>query len=138
MKSPIDDTFLPCGWARETTRQDGFAFTREEDRLTLIAEPVDEDAAMPRMCAGPLWRISCKQRVGEAESGIQLDCVTTMNTAMETVHTYMDRINEITEIEGGVSVGAMIELLRTEAVPDERDDWGRTPSNQLSTQPPNP
>lgn len=138
MKPVIDDTFLPYGWVQEAVREDRIAFTRGKDRLTLVAELVDESVVMPRMCAGPLWQISCKQRVGEAESGIQLDCVTTMNTAMEKVHTYMGRINEIADTEGGISTGTMLELLRNEPVSDERDEWGRTPSNQLSTQPPNP
>lgn len=138
MKPAIDEIFLPYGWARETTRDDTIAFTRGKDRLTLVAELVDESAATSRICTGPLWRISCTQRVGEAESGIQLDCVTTMNTAMETLLTHMRRINEITGIEGGISVGTMLDLLRDESVPDGQDEWGRTPSNQLDTQPPNP
>jgi hypothetical protein len=138
MKPAIDEIFVPCGWARATIRDDKIAFTRGQDRLTLVAELVDESTATSRICTGPIWRISCKQRVGEAESGIQLDCVTTVNTAMETLLTHMRRINEIAGIEGGISVGTMLELLRDGSVPDGRDEWGRTPSNQLDTQPSNP
>lgn len=137
MKPALDDIFLPYGWTAVSARDDGIAFTRDEDRITLVAEPTDESPSMPGLCANQLWQIRCEQRVGEAESGTPLCCVTTMDTAVETLLTYMRRINDAAESEGGISVGAMVELLRTEsAVAD--DEWGRTPSNHTDALPPSP
>lgn len=137
MKPAIDDMFLPCGWSRATTHEDGIAFVRDGGCLTLVVERTDESTTT-RICTGPVWRIRCEQRAGEAESGISLDCVTTFDTAVGTSLTYMRRINEISEFDEGISVGTVVELLRDESIPDGYDDWGRTPSDHLDTQPPSP
>lgn len=131
MKSAINDIYLPCGWTKEVTDEDRIAFTRADSRLTLVAELVEEDAAMARVNTGPVWRLQCEQRAGEAESGIPMGCVTTMNTAMETLLKQMRRITEMSESGEDISVGTMIELLGTELAPDHHDDWGRTPSSSL-------
>lgn len=131
-----NDTYLPCGWAKEATDEGRIAFRREDSRLTLVAELVEESTAMPRVSTGPVWRIQCEQHAGEAESGIPIGCVTTMNTAMETLLRYMRRISEISESEEDVSVGTMIELLDTDIAPDHRDAWGRTPTSSLDAHSP--
>lgn len=136
MKPALDDIFLPLGWAASTFREDRIAFTRDEDRIALVAEPTDEDPSMPELCTSQLWQLRCEQRVGEAESGMSLGCVATMDTAVETLLTHMQRINEVAESEGGISVGTMVELLRTESAVDGHDRWGRNPSNHLDAQPP--
>ncbi|MEM4780208.1 MAG: hypothetical protein QXG03_01375 [Halalkalicoccus sp.] len=135
MISPVDETLLPYGWRREVVEDDRIAFTREKDRLTLVAEQTDGHSALTRLCTGPVWQLRCKQRAGEAESGISVGCVTTMDTAMETLLTYMRQITEAAETNEGISVGTVIELLKDGATPDE-DEWGRTPSNHLGLRPP--
>ncbi len=134
MNTTLDDIFLPCGWVATAFREDRIAFRRDEDRVALVAEPTDESPSMPQLCTGQLWRLRCEQRVGEAESCMSLGCVVTMDTAVETLVTYMRRINEAAESEGGISIGRMIELLRTDSAVEEHDQWGRTPSNHLDTQ----
>ncbi|KYH25836.1 hypothetical protein HAPAU_25140 [Halalkalicoccus paucihalophilus] len=136
MKPALDDIFLPYGWAAAAFREDRIEFRREEDRLTLVAEPTEESPVMPELCASQLWGIRCEQRAGEAKSGMRLGCVATMDTAVETLLTYMQQINGIADSEGGISVGRVMELLDTDTPTADPDGWGRTPSNQIDTQPP--
>ncbi|WP_122090620.1 hypothetical protein [Halalkalicoccus subterraneus] len=138
MEPPIDDTYLPCGWIRESADEDRIAFAREDSRLTLVAELVEEGEAIHRLSTGPVWRMRCEQRAGEAESGIPMGCVTTVNTAMETLLRYMRRISEISESEEGVSVGAILDQLGADLTSDHRDDWGRSRSNSLDARLPSP
>lgn len=133
MEPAIDDIYLPCGWIRETADEDRIAFRREDSRLTLVAELVEEGEAMPRLCTGPVWRMRCEQRAGEAESGIPMGCVTTVTTAMESLLKYMRRISEISESEGDVSIGAILDQFSADLTPDHHDDWGRARSNDLNT-----
>ncbi len=132
----LDDIFLPHGWAIGARREDRIEFRRDDERLTLVAEPTNESPSMPGLCTGHLWGLRCEQCVGEAESGMKLGCVTTMDTAVERLLTYMDRINWIVESEGGISVGRVLELLDTGEPEGDPDRWNRTPSNRLDTQPP--
>lgn len=136
MKPALDDIFLPYGWTAAVFREDRIKFRREEDRLTLVAEPTEESPAMPELCTSQLWEIRCEQRAGEAKSGMRLGCVVTMNTAVETLLTYMQQINGIVDSEGGISVGRVMELLDTDTPTADHDGWGRAPSNRLDPQPP--
>lgn len=135
MRFPPDEPYLPCGWRCETDREDRIAFTRKQGDLTLVAERTGESGTLTRLCTGPVWRLRCEQRAGEAESGIHVGCVTTMNTAMETLLTYMRRITEAAETNEGPSVATVLELLRVDPDPDGGGRNG-TPPNQLGTQPP--
>lgn len=135
MKPALDDIFLPYGWTAASFREDRIEFRRADDRLSLVAEPTEESPEMPELCASQLWSLRCEQRAGEAKSGMRLGCVATMNTAVETLLTHMQRINEITESEGGISVGRVVELFDTDVPVGDHDQWERNPSNQLDTQP---
>lgn len=135
MKPALDDIFLPCGWAVAAFRDDRIAFTRDENRITLVAEPTDESPSMPELCASHLWRLTCERRVGEARSDITLGCVSTTDSAVETLLRYMRQINEIADSDGGISIGSLLELLRTEAAVDGHDAWGRTASDRLGARP---
>ncbi|ADJ15727.1 hypothetical protein [Halalkalicoccus jeotgali] len=136
MKPALDDIFLPCGWAVVALREDRIEFRRDDERLSLVAEPTDESPSMPELCTSQLWQLRCEQRVGEAKSGMRLDCVTTMDTAVETLLTYTQRINGIVEAESGISVGRVVELLDAEAPGNCRDRWNRDLSSGLGTHPP--
>ena len=121
MKPALDDIVIPWGWSATAIHEDRIAFTRNEHRITLIAEPTDENPAMPELCTGQLWQLRCEQRVGEAGSGVPLDCVTTAETALKTLLMYMHQINEIAESENSISIRKLMERLETKSVTDKRD-----------------
>lgn len=135
MKPSLDEIFLPCGWFTEAFREDRIAFTRGEDRLTLLAEPADESPAMPELCASRLWQLAYEQRAGEAKSDVTVGYVPTMDMAVETLLEHMRRINEIAGSDGSISRERLLELFEDESTIDDHDEWGRTSSDRIGPQP---
>lgn len=138
MKTVPDDILLPHEWTAEALHEDGMVFRRDDDQFTVSAVPTEECPTLPDLCSSQCWELRCRQRAGEATSSTSLGCVTTRQSALDTLLTYMQRINEAIESEGGLTPHAMIETLKQGATTEHRDRWQRTFGERIDVYEPSP
>ncbi len=138
MKTVPDDILLPCEWTPENLHEDGMVFRRDDDQFAVSAVRTEECPTFPDLSSSQWWELRCCQRAGEATSSTSLGYVTTRESALETLLTCMQRINEAIESDGGLTPHAMIETLKQEATTDHRDRWRRTSGDRIDVHRPSP
>lgn len=138
MKTVPDDILLPCGWVPGDFREDRMEFRRDDDRFVVSARRTEECPPLPGVCSSQCWELRCRQRAGEAANTTTIEYVTTRETALETLLTYMQRLTEAIGSEGGLTPSSMIDTLGRESTIGRRDRWRRPPAERTDVHRPSP
>lgn len=125
-----DDIFLPHGWACRCIQDDEIEFVRDDEQLSLLATRSDECPRIPALDLNLRWEVTCEQPIGEAICRRSLGYATTQARALNTLLSYMGRINGARK-DGIDTIDAVLDDLAAQtADPSSLDGPKRTP-NQL-------